>query len=303
MNVGVVGLGYWGSKVYEEYRSLREEKEIDSVVAIDSDQKALDGVKMADEKYESVSAAMDAVDALHVATSNESHFPIAKMAIEQERDVLLEKPLTVNREKGFDLVQLASEKGCILQTGHIFRFANVIREIKNRYEEGYFGSVNHFTLRWTHDFEPTGATDVTWDLLPHPIDILNFITSKWPSDFSGVANRRNEDGCLTAAHLTFSIGDINGIIQVSWEDKKRRRTLEIAGDQRSATVDCVDQDIHITDGGSESKISSKANNTIRAEALNFIKAASTGKNTYNSAVVGARTVESIERAIKAIRYE
>lgn len=295
MDIGVVGLGYWGSKVFEEYRDLRDDGVVDSVVAVDADPTALDGIRGADATYEAVSDALGDVDAFHVATSNATHFPIAETALTNEKDVLLEKPLTTQKESAFDLVQLASENGCILQTGHIFRFANVIREVKERYEQGYFGSLQHVTLRWTHDFRPTGSADVTWDLLPHPIDILNFVTSEWPSDVQGVSNVDSDTGNRTAAHIAFSLGSAKGLIQVSWLDKTRRRSLEIAGSRRSATVACVDQELTVTDGESRESIPVQANNTIRAEAENFVSASETGKNTFNSAIVGARTVDAIER--------
>lgn len=295
MDIGVVGLGYWGSKVFEEYRSLRDDNVIDSVVAIDSDPSALESISGADTTFDSLENALDSVDALHVATSNTSHFPIAKTALRQEKDVLVEKPLTTDKENAFDLVQLASEKGCILQTGHIFRFADVVREIKERYEEGYFGQLQHATLRWTHDFEPTGGEEVTWDLLPHPIDILNFVTSEWPSDIHGVANVDTKKGNRTAAHLAFSLGQAKGMIQVSWLDKHRRRSLEIAGTRRSVKVECVEQEIKVIDGESTETVDFEANNTLRAEAENFVTASDTGKNTFNSAMVGARTVDVIEQ--------
>lgn len=295
MDIGVVGLGYWGSKVFEEYCDLRDDGAIDSVVAIDADPDVIDDIQGANHSFESVSRAVSAVDAFHVATSNASHYPIAEIALKNEKDVLLEKPLTTDREDAFDLVELASEKGCILQTGHIFRFANVIREVKERYENGYFGEIEHITLRWTHDFQPTGGEEVTWDLLPHPIDILNFVTSEWPVNVTGFANVSDESGVPTAAHVAFSLGQAKGLIQVSWLDKQRRRSLEIAGSRRSATVECVEQEITVYDGDSTETIDVTANNTIRAEAENFITASETGKNTFNSAIVGARTVAAIER--------
>jgi len=300
MDIGVVGLGYWGSKVFEEYCGLRDDNVIDSVVAVDADPEAIADVTGADDTFESVSDAVDSVDALHVATSNNSHFPIAEIALKNEKDVLLEKPLTTDRGDAFDLIQLASEKGCILQTGHIFRFANIIREVKDRYENGYFGEVEHVTLRWTHDFQPTGGEDVTWDLLPHPIDILNFVTDEWPVDVSGFANINADTGHRTAAHVAFSLGRAKGLIQVSWLDKQRRRSLEIAGTRRSAKIECVGQKMTVTDGDSAETIDVAANNTIRAEAENFVTASETGKNTFNSAIVGARTVGAIEQINEAL---
>jgi len=303
MRIAVVGLGYWGSKVFEEYCSLRGEGVIDSVSAIDADPKALNNVEQANQKFTSIESSFDEVDAYHVATSNASHYPIAKKGLENGKDILLEKPLTTDRDKAFDLIQIASENGCILQTGHIFRFADVVREVRELYQQGYLGELQHLLLRWNHDFQPEGEVDVAWDLIPHPIDIINFVTSDWPHHFNGVANSDPETGQRMAAHITFSLGEAKGVIQVSWVDKDRKRLLEIAGTKRSARVHCVDQEIILTNGNEEEHISIESNNTIRTEAKNFINASETGKNTFNSAIVGARTVDIIEQITGCIINE
>lgn len=293
MKVGVVGLGYWGSKVIEEYATLRENGEIDRIVAIDTEPDALASAQLADEKFKSVNAALTEVDALHVSTSNDSHFAIAKTALNSGVDVLVEKPLTTDRRRAYDLVEIASESGCILQTGHIFRFANVVREVKKKYESGYFGQPNIFTLRWTHELETPRTDGVLWDLLPHPIDILNFVTGEWPVRETGIS-KRDSAGRPAVARIGLTFEDFLASIEVSWIDKSRRRSLEIAGTRRTAVVDCVGQTFVAMDGDNEDVLEIEPNNTIMSEIENFIHAIETGENKFNSAIVGARTVDAIQ---------
>jgi predicted dehydrogenase len=85
----------------------------------------------------------------------------------------------------------------------------------------------------------------------------------------------------------------NLFMQVSWNDRKRRRILEIAGSDRSAQIECVDQEITVYSDNDTEPITVDKNNTIRDEAENFVEAILTGKNTFNSAIVGARTVDEI----------
>lgn len=293
MKVGVVGVGYWGSKVVDEYVALRDDGEIDEVVACDADPSKLAAVDDVDRGYESLDDALPAVDALHVCTNNATHYPIAEQALTAGKDVLVEKPLTTDRKLAYDLVELASESGGILQSGHIFRFANVVRRARDLFDEGYFGDVYDVTLRWTHRMEPNEGTNVLWDLLPHPIDILNFVTGEWPDNVQGIAaNHRN--GTLESAHAQFRLGEATAAVQVSWVDHVRRRILEIAGSKRSARIECVDQTIEMYDGDGRESIPVEANNTIRTEAENLIKAVRTRENTFNSAIVGARTVDAIQ---------
>ena len=300
MNVGVVGMGYWGSKVVEEYARLRERGDIGEVVAIDADPDALASVDadIADATYESLEAALPAVDAVHVATSNAGHFPVAAEALDSGVHVLLEKPLTTDRRDAYDLVELASESGCILQTGHVFRFSDVVRQVKEDYETGLFGEPEHFTLRWTHEMEQFKENDVLWDLLPHPLDILNFVTGEWPHTVTGVS-KTNPDGVRTAAQVGLKYSDFVASVEVSWVDRTRRRSLELAGSRRSATVECVDQSMVICDDD-KTIVDVEANNTILAEIENFVRAIETGENAFNSAIVGARMVDAVQSVIEEI---
>jgi len=294
MKIAVVGLGYWGSKVFDEYATLRDEGVIDSVVACDIDRSRLEDADRADDTARSVESIIDEVDGLHVCTGNTSHFGIAKQAIEAETDILVEKPLTVDHNDAYDLVEMASANGRILQTGHIFRFANVVREVRDLYDDDHFGGVNAITLRWTHDIEPLADTNVLWDLLPHPVDILNFITGDWPTEITVMGSKSAATDSYEQATIGATVDDVQTSIQVSWADHVRRRSLEIAGEERSAVVDCVDQTIemHEPDGSTELREVTD-NNTIKAEANNFVSAIDSGENKFNSAIVGARTVDVI----------
>ena len=69
-------------------------------------------------------------------------------------------------------------KGLMLQVGHIFRFVDIARKVKELYERDTFGDLYYMKLSWTHKIPPIKNTDVVYDLLPHPIDIINFITGK-----------------------------------------------------------------------------------------------------------------------------
>lgn len=294
MNIGVVGIGYWGSKLIGEYGVLRDAGMIDRLVACDADRSRLAELESVDQTADQLDDVLDDIDALHIATGNESHFDIAAQAINSGADALVEKPLTTDRELAYDLVELASQKGQILQTGHIFRFSNAIRKIKERYEDGYFGDINSIRLEWTHRHPPSQTTNVMWDLLPHPLDILNFVTGQWPNSYDG-CTRSLRDAGIDIAHVVFDTNAFVGSIEVSWVDDVRRRCLAIAGSKRSCLVDCVDQTIEVHEGDDQHRIDVFNNNTIEAEIRNFIQAVNTRENTFNSAIVGARTVDIIEQ--------
>jgi len=302
MRIGVVGLGSWGKRVAKEYLSLFNEGVIDRLVLCDVDESKLSAFKGKVKICQNFDDLIRDVDAIHLCVPNALHYELAKKALESRIHVLLEKPMTTNSEQAYELIEIADKNGCILQVGHIFRFANVIRKTKELYESGYFGQVYYFNLRWSHLFPPVEGLDILWDLLPHPLDILNFITGKWPLEFIGVgrAFRRNQPNEVAFLQAIYK-GNLFANLHLSWLTPIRKRTLEIVASKCTAVVECVKQEINIYEESDEKTLGIKPNNTIRDEAINFIESIKTMKNTFNSAIIGARTVDAIEKALKSLR--
>ncbi|MDI3501382.1 MAG: UDP-N-acetylglucosamine 3-dehydrogenase [Thermoanaerobacter sp.] len=303
MRIGVIGIGRWGTKVAREYIALMNEGIIDSVILCDADNSKLKQFADIAVTCTQLDDAIRRVDGIHVCTPNFTHYEITKRALESGVHVLVEKPMTTDHNQAYELVEIATAENLILQVGHIYRFANAIRKIKELYESNYFGNVYYFNLAWTHLMPYMEGVDILWDLLPHPLDILNFITRKWPKEFVGVgrAFRRSELNEVVSLQAIFDNGMFANI-HLSWLSPKRRRILEVVGSKHTALVECVKQEIRIyKENNKEELLKVEVNNTIRDEALNFIKAIETGKNNFNSSIVGARNVEMIERAIDSLR--
>jgi len=298
MKIGVIGVGRWGSKVVREYLALQSEGIIDQLVLYDLDREKVKPFEHYAKIEHSLDSVLRSVDGVHICTPNYTHYDIAKKALESDVNVLVEKPMTMNTDQAYELVELSISKGLVLQVGHIYRFANVICKVKELYENGYFGDVYYFVLTWTHSMQPIKRVDVLWDLLPHPIDILHFVTNEYPEFFVGIgrAFRRYEPNEVASLQALYR-GGVFASIHLSWLNPIRRRTLEIVGSKRSAIVECVEQKITIFDNTDSWKIDVKANNTIRDEALNFIRAIETGDCDPNSSIVGAKVVEAVEHAI------
>ncbi len=60
--------------------------------------------------------AQDTIDAIYVASSNSSHFEIARRALLANKHVLIEKPMTTNLEDAKELMKLAKERSLSLST-------------------------------------------------------------------------------------------------------------------------------------------------------------------------------------------
>ena len=78
-------------------------------------------------------------DVVHVTTSPESHFEIARFCLEHGCHVYVEKPFVLHAERAQQLVDLAEEKGLKLTAGHNDQFSPVARRMRALVESGYLG--------------------------------------------------------------------------------------------------------------------------------------------------------------------
>jgi len=149
--------------------------------------------------------------------------------------------------------------------------------------------------------QPIQDVDIIWDLLPHPLDIIHFLTGKWPSNWQvfGRFYRRDKLNEMTFINLDYK--DFVANIELSWVTPERKRLMEIVGSDRMAKIECVKQKMHIFEGNEkEFDVEIEANNTIKEEALNFINSIKSQKMPFNSHIIGAKNVDIIEKIMESI---
>jgi len=62
------------------------------------------------------------VEGVVIATPAETHYELARQALEAGKDVLCEKPPALTYEQGVELVRLTESQGCILMVGYVMEY-------------------------------------------------------------------------------------------------------------------------------------------------------------------------------------
>ena len=79
-------------------------------------------------------------EVVHITTPPESHFGLAKLCLEHDRHVYVEKPFTLYAHEAEQLIDLARAKGLKLTAGHNDQFTHVARRMRSLIATGYLGS-------------------------------------------------------------------------------------------------------------------------------------------------------------------
>lgn len=121
-----------------------------------------------------------AVDAVIIATPNDTHLPIALASIAGGKHVMCEKPLGLNFDEARRMYRAAREKNVRHMTAFTYRFAPSMRYLKHLVSSGSLGALRHFRSQrfldwpetswgWRQYKKRAGAGDL-FDMTIHRID-------------------------------------------------------------------------------------------------------------------------------------
>jgi predicted dehydrogenase len=167
IRTAVVGAGKMGAVHAKVYDSLPQS---DLVAVVDTD---IDKARKLARKYKCSAFAscgdiLDKVGAVTIATPTASHYELAKLFIENNVAVMIEKPLASDVSQGREIVELAKSRDVVAAVGHSERCNPVVQAMKRLKIEPRFIEATRISPY------PFRSTDigVVLDVMIHDIDII-----------------------------------------------------------------------------------------------------------------------------------
>jgi UDP-N-acetylglucosamine 3-dehydrogenase len=316
IRIGVVGPGYWGSKVIREILEIGRSTgaiQLHSIVGHSPESLA----KVQKEFGRSIPYAVDyeklvsdpSLSGVRICTPNKTHFEIASRFLRHGKHVLVEKPLTLKSEEAYELVRLSVDNNCVLCVGNIHRFNNGVRELRRVIAEGMIGDPYYVSLRWTGFMNPQLQRDVITDLAPHPFDICNQVLEMWPEEISCEGRGYRTEENMEVAFITsrYKSGPI-AHIEISWLDFDKRREITIIGSNGMAYLDCVSQKLFIEKPNGRREIRVLPSNTLASEIIHFADCIRNNREStpyvnHEDGILGARIVSLLESCHESWRRD
>jgi len=252
IRIGVVGVGYWGSK---HVRVLRSTTGVDSVVGIDERFSGSGGrhhhLDFDLAGYGNMEEALPDVDALVIATPPASHARLGMQAIAAGKHVLIEKPLATTTAEARLLVAAADAAGLVLMPGHTLEHNAAVHKLRDLVRGHELGQIFYLDCARQNLglFQPD--VGVILDLAPHDISIANFVLGSQPSSVMAWGSRHVHAVYEDVAHLMLDYSDI-GVrcnIHVSWLSPQKVRRVTAVGSRKMAVYDdlMADERIRVYD--------------------------------------------------------
>ena len=228
IRVAVLGVGSLGqnhARIYAELAKVPQcGMEFAGIFDINPDAARKIAAKHGAHIFNSIAEAAANAEALNIATPTSTHFDLAKQLLAQGKHLLVEKPMTDDAGQAAELVQLAQQKNCVLQVGHVERFNPVFKYLETAAPEPRFIECHRLSPY------PARSTDigVVLDLMIHDLDVvLAFVKSPVTSvDAVGIpVLSKSED--IANARLRFANGCVANLTvsRVSPEQMRKIRVF------------------------------------------------------------------------------
>ena len=228
IKIAVLGTGSLGKEHARIYAELAAAGVVEFAGVFDV---SADAARKVAEKsrtcvFASIAEATTAAEAFSIVTPTTTHFDLAKSLLSQARHVLVEKPMTDNAAQAAELVQLAQQRGCVLQVGHVERFNPVFSYLETAAPEPRFIECHRLSPF------PARSTDigVVLDLMIHDLDVvLAFVRSPVVSvDAVGIpVLSKSED--IANARLRFANGCVANLTASRVSPERMRKIRVFSG--------------------------------------------------------------------------
>jgi len=254
LNVGVIGLGYWGPNIL---RNFCKAKNSNVIICCDIDRDRYKRIEkiypwIAYTKKSSEVLENPDIHAVAITTPVSKHYELAKSALESGKHVLISKPITSSLKQAERLVKIAQKNKLVLMVDHTFLYHPAVIKLKDLVSSNelgdlyYIDSVRMNLGLFQHDIS------VLWDLAPHDISIMLHLIDepvKWVQA-TGASHAGQKVESMVYITIQFENG-ILGHCHLNWLAPVKVRLTTIVGSSKMAVYDdnLVAEKVKVYDSG------------------------------------------------------
>jgi len=315
--IGMVGLGYWGRNI------LRNLCELDAVcAACDSNPQIL---KKRKKEFPNIHYTPDFNDILKdqtiravvISTPANTHYELAREALNEGKDVFVEKPIALTFAHGKELVELAKERKKIIMVGHILQYHPAIIKLKKLIDNEEIGKVQYIYSNRLNIGKLRIEENILWSFAPHDISALLMLIGDEPLKVEcfgeGYLNEEIYDVTLT--NLQFK-NKIKAHIFVSWLHPFKEQKLVVVGSKGMAVFDDLIENklsvyphriewrngkIPIAHKAEQKCIKIENKEPLKEELKHFIECVVKKTNPKTDGEEGLKVLKVLEEAEKSLR--
>lgn len=325
VQVAVVGVGGWGKNLARNYAQIPHAK---LRYICDLDQAKLDqlapqypGTRMTRDLAEVL--ADPQVQAVVLATTGPTHYPLGRRVLESGKDLYVEKPFVLEVAHARELISLAEQRERVLMVGHLLEYHPIVVRLRQMITSGELGEIYYVYAQRLNLGTIREDENALWNFAPHDISSILYMLGQEPTDVAARGQCYLQKNIEDVVFLSLNFGNkAMAHIQVSWLDPHKVRKITVVGSRKMAVFDDLDanEKLRIYDKGA--KINTeydtfaeyiglrfgditvpyiKMGEPLRLECLHFLECVQTRKQPLSDGYDGLRVVQVLDAAQKSLK--
>ena len=234
IKVAIIGAGRWG---FNHVKTAAEILNPASIIICDSSNKSLKKVNefnpdiITTNNIDDVTAD-NKINAVIVASPAETHYSIAKRMLKAGKNVLVEKPITLNTTDAEELLNISSTLKLKLMVGHILLYHPAVLKMKEGIEKGTLGRLQYIYSNRLNLGAIRSEENILWSFAPHDISLIQYFIGSNPVKIDAHGAVFLQDGVedTTLTYLEYP-GNIRAHIYVSWLHPFKEQRLVVVGEK------------------------------------------------------------------------
>jgi predicted dehydrogenase len=324
VNVGVVGLGYWGPNLARNFAGLpgcrlrwccdRAPEARERWAA------SFPGTRFTADLGDLLGDPE--LDAIVIATDVPTHAALALAVLGSGKHCFVEKPLAQSSAEALEVAGAAQAAGLTLMVGHLLEYHPGVAKLKEIVDSGQLGEIHYVYSNRLNLGKVRDDENALWSLGAHDVSaVIHLFDGEEPTEVLARGESFLREGVedVVFCYLRFPSGHV-AHMHLSWLDPHKERRFTVVGSRRMATFDDMELERKVTvyDKGfdpdfrnygeyitrSGDVMSPQVSNEepLRIECRHFIECVSTGAEPRTGGASALRTVrvlEALQRSLES----
>jgi UDP-2-acetamido-3-amino-2,3-dideoxy-glucuronate N-acetyltransferase len=237
-NIAVVGCGGWGKNLVRNFAELGALHSIcDNSPEVLKRFQSLSPAIKRESDYDSVLKDPE-IKGVVLASPAALHYKMAKAALEANKDVFVEKPLSLSVPNGEELIKIAKEKNRILMVGHLLEYHPAIVKLKEMVDSGKLGKIEYIYSNRLNLGKFRTEENILWSFAPHDISAILLLLNKIPVSVASHGGYYLHENIADVTTSTMSFSDgVKSHVFVSWLHPYKEQKLVVVGHKAMAVFD------------------------------------------------------------------
>ena len=236
IKIALIGCGNWGKNIA---RNLSQMNALSCVYDPHSNiaKELTNDLKLPNYSLNEIFSNKN-INAVVVASSAVTHMDIAKKALLNNKDVLIEKPFCLSLSDAKNISNLALQKNKVLMVGHLLNYHNAFKKMKDLINKGKIGSITNIRAQRLALGTIRKSESVVYDLAAHDISMVLSITNNLPNDLQVQSIHHNSNLGPDAISLKLSFNNgITALINCDWMCPYKEHRFSVIGTNGSLIFD------------------------------------------------------------------